>query len=94
MIMKSKNRRIWGVWPLPLAGFALLALATIAQAQTFTFTNNDLTLGFRKNNPYTENYEVVVDIGQASSYFNLRKTTIYGGSNEVQRNIVAQVVLG
>lgn len=30
----------------------------------------------------------------ASGYFNLRKTTIYGGSNEVQRNIVAQVVLG
>ena len=30
----------------------------------------------------------------ASTYFNLRKTTIYGGSNEVQRNIVAQTVLG
>ncbi|MBE2263994.1 MAG: acyl-CoA dehydrogenase family protein [Burkholderiaceae bacterium] len=30
----------------------------------------------------------------ASTYFNMRKTTIYGGSNEVQRNIVAQVVLG
>ena len=30
----------------------------------------------------------------ASSYFNLRKTTIYGGSNEVQRNIVSQFVLG
>ncbi|SDM49495.1 hypothetical protein SAMN05428957_106249 [Oryzisolibacter propanilivorax] len=30
----------------------------------------------------------------AASYFNLRKTTIYGGSNEVQRNIVAQTVLG
>jgi alkylation response protein AidB-like acyl-CoA dehydrogenase len=30
----------------------------------------------------------------ASHYFNYRKTTIYGGSNEVQRNIVAQVVLG
>ncbi len=29
----------------------------------------------------------------ASTYFNLRKTTIYGGSNEVQRNIVSQVVL-
>ncbi len=28
------------------------------------------------------------------SYFNYRKTTIYGGSNEVQRNIVAQTVLG
>ena len=30
----------------------------------------------------------------AATYLNLRKTTIYGGSNEVQRNIVAQTVLG
>ena len=30
----------------------------------------------------------------APNYFNTRKTTIYGGSNEVQRNIVAQTVLG
>ena len=30
----------------------------------------------------------------AAAYFNVRKTTIYGGSNEVQRNIVAQTVLG
>ena len=30
----------------------------------------------------------------AATYFNMRKTTIYGGSNEVQRNIVAQTVLG
>jgi len=30
----------------------------------------------------------------ASHYFNCRKTTIYGGSNEVQRNIVSQTVLG
>jgi len=30
----------------------------------------------------------------AAHYFNYRKTTIYGGSNEVQRNIVAQTVLG
>jgi alkylation response protein AidB-like acyl-CoA dehydrogenase len=30
----------------------------------------------------------------APHYFNMRKTTIYGGSNEVQRNIVAQTVLG
>ncbi|HEU4458759.1 MAG TPA: acyl-CoA dehydrogenase family protein [Methylibium sp.] len=30
----------------------------------------------------------------ASTYFNTRKTTIYGGSNEVQKNIVAQTVLG
>ena len=30
----------------------------------------------------------------AGTYFNYRKTTIYGGSNEVQRNIVSQTVLG
>ncbi len=30
----------------------------------------------------------------AARYFNMRKTTIYGGSNEVQRNIIAQMVLG
>jgi len=30
----------------------------------------------------------------ASAYLNMRKTTIYGGSNEVQRNIVGQFVLG
>ena len=30
----------------------------------------------------------------APTYFNTRKTTIYGGSNEIQRNIIAQMVLG
>ena len=29
-----------------------------------------------------------------SNYLNVRKTTIYGGSNEVQRNILARTVLG
>jgi alkylation response protein AidB-like acyl-CoA dehydrogenase len=28
------------------------------------------------------------------AYLNLRKTTIYGGTNEIQRNIVAQMILG
>jgi alkylation response protein AidB-like acyl-CoA dehydrogenase len=27
-------------------------------------------------------------------YFNFRKTSIYGGSNEIQRNIIAQMILG
>jgi len=30
----------------------------------------------------------------APCYFNLRKTSIYGGSNEIQRNIIAQMILG
>jgi alkylation response protein AidB-like acyl-CoA dehydrogenase len=36
----------------------------------------------------------VSDAPLAGTYFNMRKTTIYGGSNEVQRNIVSQFVLG
>ena len=30
----------------------------------------------------------------APTYFNWRKISIYGGSNEVQRNIIAERVLG
>jgi alkylation response protein AidB-like acyl-CoA dehydrogenase len=30
----------------------------------------------------------------APNYFNMRKTSIYGGSNEIQRNIIAKMVLG
>ena len=30
----------------------------------------------------------------AASYFNMRKTSIYGGSNEIQRNIISKMVLG
>jgi alkylation response protein AidB-like acyl-CoA dehydrogenase len=30
----------------------------------------------------------------APRYFNLRKTTIYAGSNEIQRNIIAKMSLG
>src|SRR4030095_1645889 len=42
--------------------------------------------------------EPPVDLGWAApaapAYFNYRKTTIYGGSNEIQRNILAKAVLG
>ena len=30
----------------------------------------------------------------SGSYFNFRKASIYGGSNEIQRNIIAKMVLG
>lgn len=32
--------------------------------------------------------------GISNDYFNTRKTTIYGGSNEIQKNIIAKGVLG
>src|SRR6202789_717596 len=33
-------------------------------------------------------------LGQSGHYFNMRKASIYGGSNEIQRNIIAKAVLG
>ena len=30
----------------------------------------------------------------APNYFNYRKVTIYGGSNEIQRGIIAKAILG
>ncbi|MEO0963120.1 MAG: acyl-CoA dehydrogenase family protein, partial [Pseudomonadota bacterium] len=33
-------------------------------------------------------------LGASQNYFNMRKTSIYGGSNEIQRNIIAKAVLG
>jgi len=32
--------------------------------------------------------------GLAPTYFNMRKTSIYGGSNEIQKNIIAKAILG
>ena len=54
------------------------------------FIEEAMEAGWQGNFPGGE----VADAPLASTYFNLRKTTIYGGSNEVQRNIVAQFVLG
>ena len=45
-----------------------------------------------------ETQHSVADLDQAaplaSHYFNFRKTSIYGGSNEIQRNIITQMILG
>ncbi|HZA96630.1 MAG TPA: acyl-CoA dehydrogenase family protein, partial [Burkholderiaceae bacterium] len=30
----------------------------------------------------------------AAHYYNYRKLSIYGGSNEIQRNIIAKMILG
>ena len=32
--------------------------------------------------------------GPASQYFNLRKLSIFGGSNEIQKNIISKMILG
>ena len=35
-----------------------------------------------------------VEATAAPAYFNYRKASIYAGSNEIQRNIMAKMVLG
>jgi len=32
--------------------------------------------------------------GASAAYFDMRKTTIYGGSTEVQKNIIAKMIIG
>ena len=64
------NRNQGGLRPLYLTALALLGLTTGAEAQIFSYHNSDLCLSFRKVSPYTENNEVVVNIGQASNYLN------------------------
>ena len=43
--------------------------------------------------PLTEAF-AARDAGISGAYFNVRKTTIYGGSTEVQKNIISQMILG
>lgn len=44
--------------------------------------------------PAGEQLGVGIDTSTSLTYFNNRKASIYGGSNEIQRNIVAKHVLG
>ena len=71
-------------WTIP----GLLALASTASAATiFTYGEADLFLTFRKVTPYTESYEVVVDIGQASNYL----YAPLGSTNTVSGYSIAQL---
>ena len=64
-------KRITTTFKIAMAAAGGFLLLQTASAQTFTYTNNDLALGFRKTGSFQGSYEVVVDIGQASNYFNL-----------------------
>ena len=46
----------------------------------------------KKTNEYFPGPEYANNVG--ADYLNLRKTTIYGGSNEIQKNILSKMVLG
>jgi len=48
------------------------------------------------SDPGSNEYPIGPDYAQhsAATYFNMRKTSIYGGSNEIQRNIITKMILG
>ncbi len=68
--MKRINRTFGGAGRLLLIAFALSSLSQMAQAQPFVYLDGDLCLGFRKAFPFSDNNQVVVNIGQASTYIN------------------------
>lgn len=70
--LKSNLRRV--SFQAVLVGLAL-ASPNLASALPFTYTNNDLVLGFRKTGVNQENYEVVVNIGPAVNYLNAALNT-------------------
>jgi alkylation response protein AidB-like acyl-CoA dehydrogenase len=49
-----------------------------------------LKLGWQDAPPVGPDYAAPL----AASYFDTRKTSIYGGSNEIQKNILAKAVFG
>jgi hypothetical protein len=61
-------------------------VCNMTRAQTFSYIESDLCLGFRKVSPYTENNEVVVNIGQAKNFVDLAigNTVTVGGFSAAQ----------
>src|SRR5262249_14613325 len=51
-----------------LAIVGMVAMVETASAQPFTYTNNDLVLGFRKTGAFAGSFEAVVNIGKATNY--------------------------
>ena len=54
--------------------------------------SSDLSIADAGSNEYPVGPEYAQHA--APTYFNMRKTSIYGGSNEIQRNIITKMILG
>lgn len=68
-----------------------LAVEAVGGAAQPFVADNWAILDGRSNEPFpVPHYATAV----APAYFNYRKTSIYAGSNEIQRNIMAKMVLG
>jgi alkylation response protein AidB-like acyl-CoA dehydrogenase len=97
-ILSEENK---GVAPGPEASLLKIRGSEIQQRITELTMNavgyygisNDLA---RSNEDRINSNQMRPDYSQntAASYLNMRKTTIYGGSNEIQKNILSKMVLG
>jgi hypothetical protein len=97
--LKSISDDVKGIPPGPEASMLKIRGSEIQQE----ITELVLEASGYYANPYQPN---IMDIGNnepligpewsstaSPKYFNTRKTTIYGGSNEIQKNILAKMVL-
>jgi len=64
-----------------LAVLGIAAMVETATAQPFTYTNNDLLIGFRKTGAFQETFEVVVNVGKAINYVQASAGTSFGVPN-------------
>ena len=101
MVLRVLSAETSGKNPLDIAGLLKIKGSEIQQRYSelmmlaagpfsLPFIEEAMEAGWQGDFPGGE----AADAPLASTYFNMRKTTIYGGSNEVQRNIVAQTVFG
>ncbi|WP_159910644.1 acyl-CoA dehydrogenase family protein [Pantoea sp. 18069] len=101
MVLRVLSAETSGKNPLDIAGLLKIKGSEIQQRYSelmmlaagpfsLPFIEEAMEAGWQGDFPGGE----VANAPLASTYFNMRKTTIYGGSNEVQRNIVAQTVIG
>jgi alkylation response protein AidB-like acyl-CoA dehydrogenase len=101
MVLRVLSAQSSGKNPLDIAGLLKIKGSEIQQRYTelmmlaagpyaMPFIEEAMEAGWQGNFPGGS----VMNAPLAATYLNFRKTTIYGGSNEVQRNIVAQTVLG
>ena len=101
MVLRVLSAETSGKNPLDIAGLLKIKGSEIQQRYSelmmlaagpfsLPFIEEAMEAGWQGDFPGGE----VANAPLASTYFNMRKTTIYGGSNEVQRNIVAQTVFG
>jgi alkylation response protein AidB-like acyl-CoA dehydrogenase len=69
-----------------LTELTLEAVGTYGAPYYRGFPNDDSSNEFPIGPDYADH--------SAPAYFNMRKTSIYGGSNEIQRNIITKMILG